>query len=397
MHPARATTASVRYPRECPQIVVLSRIHYSIPLAHGGMQPSEDSVFLPFMSRSGGIRAGKVVAIVAAIAVVVLAGAGVAAVATVRTFLYTAAAPGTGEEVVIDVLPGATLRSVSRTLEGYGLVRNAGILEYYARYRGLQGRLQAGRYVLSREQTPVEMVNRIVSGDAVFDEMTITIPEGWSINDIAVYLEEIGLFPADYFREAVVMQDAYRDFAFLDYLPDDMILDGYLFPDTYRVFPDTTPDRVVRMMLANLDRRVVQPLSREVEASDFSLHEVLTLASIVQKEAADTPEMPDVAGVFVNRLRIGMRLESDATVNYVLGTRRRQPTFADVATLHPYNTYRNPGLPPGPIGNPGVVAIEASLRPADHEYLFFLHKHTYEIVLTRNFTDHLAAKARYLD
>jgi UPF0755 protein len=245
--------------------------------------------------------------------------------------------------------------------------------------------------------TPVDMLEMIVAGDAVFDELTVTIPEGWSLDDIESAFEEMGLFERERFQEAVVMGDAYRDYPLLAPLLDDTILDGYLFPDTYRIFPASTPETIVRRMLDNFHRRVTPEILEEITRQGRTLHEVLTLASIVQHESASDEEMAAVAGVFWNRLQIDMRLESDATVNYVLGTSKLQPTFADTEVDHPYNTYENQGLPPGPIGNPGLPAIVAAVSPAEHEYLFFLHKPSREIVLSRTFAEHLASKARYLD
>lgn len=345
-------------------------------------------------------RSAKVVVgILLALGLVLVAGAG-AAYITIQNQLYRPLVESAGDdppEMLFEILPGQGLRTVSHAMVAAGLARNARLVELYGRYRGFQARLQAGRYQVSPGQSPAEILERIVAGDAVFEEISVTIPEGWSLDDIATYLERIGLFEAHYFREAVVMQESYRDFEFLAPLEDDTILEGYLFPETYRLFPESTPESLIRRMLTTFGRRVSPELRAEIERQGRTLHEVLTLASIVQKESAGAPEMPDVAGVFWHRLRIGMRLESDATVNYVLGTNRRQPTFADTEVLHPYNTYRNAGLPPGPIGNPGMDAIMASIHPADTEYLFFLHKHTYEIVLSRTFAEHLAAKARYLD
>jgi UPF0755 protein len=301
------------------------------------------------------------------------------------------------EEVVFEILPGDTLRGVTRRLEAYGLVSDARVLEVYARFSDYAQRLQAGRYALDRRMTPVDMLEMIVAGDAVFDELTVTIPEGWSLDDIESAFEEMGLFERERFQEAVVMGDAYRDYPLLAPLLDDTILDGYLFPDTYRIFPASTPETIVRRMLDNFHRRVTPEILEEITRQGRTLHEVLTLASIVQHESASDEEMAAVAGVFWNRLQIDMRLESDATVNYVLGTSKLQPTFADTEVDHPYNTYENQGLPPGPIGNPGLPAIVAAVSPAEHEYLFFLHKPSREIVLSRTFAEHLASKARYLD
>ena len=300
-------------------------------------------------------------------------------------------------ETIFEIRPNQTLRSISRRLVAEGLARSAIAVEAYGRLRGYETGLQAGRYVVGPDMSPAEILAKIRSGDAVFNEITITIPEGWSLSQIVGYFEDLGLFPRERFEQAVVMHQAYRDLPILSELEDDTILDGYLFPDTYRIFEDSTPESIIRRMLVNLQRRIDAELLDEIRAQGRTLHEVLTLASIVQKEANDASQMPDVAGVFWNRLRIRMRLESDATVNYVLGTNRRQPTFADTAVVHPYNTYVNFGLPPGPIGNPGTDAIRAALHPAEHDFLFFLHPIDGRIVLSHTFQEHLANKARYLD
>lgn len=305
---------------------------------------------------------------------------------------------GTGQEVVaVEVRSGDTLRTVIGTLSSSGLVTRPRVLELYGRFAGYAPRLQAGRYAMTPTMTPIEMLTKIVGGDAEFDEIQVTIPEGWSLNDIEEYFEAEGLFTRERFQQAAVMSDIYRDFPLLAPLQDDTILDGYLFPDTYRLFPDSTPETIVWRMIDNFHRRVPEELLAEIERQGRTVHEVLTLASIVQKESASDDEMPAVAGVFWNRLEIGMRLESDATVNYVLGTSKLQPTFADTEVEHPYNTYENEGLPPGPIGNPGLPAIAAAVSPAEHDYLFFLHKPDREIVLSRTFREHLENKARYLD
>ena len=300
------------------------------------------------------------------------------------------------EPSVFEISPGQGLRRIAESLQAEAYIPSSLAFEFYARFRGYDDRLQAGRYLISDRMSTVEILEKIVSGDAVFDELTITIPEGWSLKDIEVYFEELGLFSQEEFAKAAVMQEAYDDFHFLVPLEDDTILDGYLFPDTYRIFSDSTPTTIVRRMLANFDARLTPEILSSLEGQGRTLHELLTLASIVQKESPQG-DMEEIAGVFWNRLRDGWHLESDATVNYVLGTSKLQPTFADTRVDDPYNTYENPGLPPGPIGNPGMEAIIASLDPAEHDYYFFLHKPTRETVFSRTFTEHLAAKRRYLD
>ncbi|MFP4550599.1 MAG: endolytic transglycosylase MltG, partial [Spirochaetales bacterium] len=221
-------------------------------------------------------------------------------------------AAGTGERI-FEIKPNQSLRTISRRMVGEGLARNALAVELYGRLQGYAARLQAGRYLVSSRMPPVEILEKIATGDAVFDELTITIPEGWSANDIELYLEGLGLFTKEEFAPAVVMQPAYRDFPLLAPLEDDTILDGYLFPDTYRIFEDSTPHTIVRRMLDNFHLRMSPSLLAEVEQSEMTLHEIVTLASIVQSEADGPEQMPDVAGVFSNRLRDRIRLESDAT------------------------------------------------------------------------------------
>ena len=345
---------------------------------------------------AGRSTSGRRVAALLGVAAALIAVAAVGAATVLATLLFRGMDP-TGEETVIEIRAGQGLRSVGSTLVASGLARSGLAVEVYGRLRGFDARLQAGRYLISPALSPADILARIVAGDAVFDEITVTIREGWSLNDIENYLQSLGLFTREEFQEAAVMQPSYRGFDFLAHLPDKMILDGYLWPDTYRIFSDSTPHAVVRRMLTTFSRRVTAEVREAMTASGWTLHEVLTLASIVQAESAGTAEMPDVAGVFANRLRIRMPLESDATVNYVLGTNKRQPTFADTRVSDPYNTYVNYGLPPGPIGNPGMEAILAAMNPASHDYLFFLHPLGSPAVFSRTFAEHLRNKAIHLD
>ncbi|MFP4431440.1 MAG: endolytic transglycosylase MltG [Spirochaetaceae bacterium] len=300
------------------------------------------------------------------------------------------------EGSVVTIEPGQHLGEIAAELQRLGMVRSDFFLILYARYRGLEEALQAGSYHLSGWMSAVDVLEKIVSGDAVFNEITVTIPEGFTLAQIADRFETLGLFSRDEFEAAAVVGQEFRDLWVLNDLPDGKILEGYLFPDTYRIFPTSTPETVIRRMVQHLQRVIDGRILRDIEGTGATLHEILTLASIVQKESPEW-DMPGIAGVFWNRLEIGQPLESDATVNYVLGTSNLQPTFRDTEVDHPYNTYRNRGLPPGPIGNPGLAAIDATVHPLEHDYYFFLHKPTLETVFSRTFGEHLAAKARYLD
>ncbi|HKK49902.1 MAG TPA: endolytic transglycosylase MltG, partial [Alkalispirochaeta sp.] len=150
--------------------------------------------------------------------------------------------------VVIEIQRGQSVRSVSRLLEDENLVPRAELFEAYVRWTGMAGRIQAGRYSIDPSLTPRDYLDQFVSGDAIIDDLVVSIPEGWSLYDIELYFEDLGLFPRERFQQAAVMQERYRDFPLVDHLEDDTILDGYLFPDTYRIFSDSTPESIVMRM-----------------------------------------------------------------------------------------------------------------------------------------------------
>ncbi|AFG38556.1 endolytic transglycosylase MltG [Spirochaeta africana] len=301
------------------------------------------------------------------------------------------------DDIIISIERGQGTRSITRMLQSEGVVRHARLTELYARVTGTDTGLQAGRYLIPAGMPAAEIMRKIHSGDAVFEHIRVTIPEGWMINEIDAHLAGLGIYAdGDFIRAA---EDYARDpqrFPLLAYIPPQVSIEGYLFPQTYFILAETEPAELIDRMLAELHRSLPADIEERAAEQGMTVHEVLTLASIVQKESP-AGDKHGIAGVFWNRLQRRIRLESDATVNYVLGTRNLQPTFADTAVQHPYNTYRNFGLPPGPIGNPGLEAIEATLDPDEHDYLFFLHKPTRETVFSYTFAEHLDAKRRYLD
>ncbi len=301
------------------------------------------------------------------------------------------------ETVEFPIARGQSLRRVTLNLAAAGLIRDPRILELYGRVLDAAPRVRAGTYPLSAAQRPVDILSDIVYGRALDESIRVTIPEGWRIEQIAGRLEAFGVVGAEAFTDAAVMSDRYRRFAFLDELEDGETLEGFLYPETYRFDEGSNPEDVVGRMLAAFDDRAAELLlGSDAEERRLSIREIVTLASIVQHESP-TPDMPLVAGVFDNRLREGRRLESDATVNYALGTAERRPTFAQVLTQHPFNTYQRDGLPPWPIGNPGRDAIEAAVNPAEHSYYFFLHPLDGRTILSRTYAEHRERAERYLE
>jgi UPF0755 protein len=247
--------------------------------------------------------------------------------------------------------------------------------------------LQAGEYRFDRPASPVEVFGRIARGDVFYYELVV--PEGYNMFDIAAAAGHLGLFSAEDFLTAARDPSQIRD---LD--PKAPSLEGYLFPNTYRLVRTTTPAGLCRMM-TNKFREVWQGLHTSAE-----IHEAITLASLVEKESKLADERPQVAAVFANRARIGMKLDCDPTTIYaaLLDHRYRGTIYrSDLASGNPYNTYQHAGLPPGPIANPGLVSIKAALMPADSDALYFVLRpngsgaHEF----SKNIAAHQAATTRY--
>jgi UPF0755 protein len=222
--------------------------------------------------------------------------------------------------------------------------------------------LQAGEYRFDRAASPMDVVRRIARGDVFYYELVV--PEGRNLFDIAAAAEELGIFPARRFMAAAWDPTMIQD---LD--PHAPTLEGYLFPDTYRLSRHTTPDRLCRLMTAKF-RDAWHSLH-----TTASVHRTVTLASLVEKEGKLADERPRIAAVFENRLRIGMKLDCDPTTIYaaLLQQNYRGIIYrSDLDSNHPYNTYRRDGLPPGPIANPGLASIRAALAPSDSDSLYFV-------------------------
>lgn len=235
------------------------------------------------------------------------------------------------------------------------------------------------------------------------EETTATVIEGWSVEQIGAYYEKLGLFPKTEFQKASQEFDS-KNFP-LVLRPNSKSLEGYLFPDTYRFAKTATPDEVIAKMLANFSSRLASADVKDVNTkyNGLSLYEIITLASIIEKESggdgATTGELSLqdernlVASVFYNRMAVGQALESDATINYVTGKDSPAASASDLAVNSPYNTYKYPGLPPGPICNPSLGSIIAALHPAKSDYFYFLHKQpSGQVDFSKTFEEHKLKK-----
>ncbi len=247
-------------------------------------------------------------------------------------------------------------------------------------------------------------------------ENTIQIIEGWTNRGISQYfelegmwqseelLEIVGLPQIDYrnVEEGVPPLKDYSDqFSFLEDKPDYYGLEGYLFPDTYRIYTDATIEDVVIKMLENFDKKLTSEMRADIKKQGKTIYEIITMASIVEKEApisqGDDNDARIVSGIFWDRLKIGQALQSDATLSYIFGDNKPQHQGEELEVDSLYNTYKYPGLPPGPICNPGILAIKAAIYPIKTNYNYFLTpKDSQEVVYARTYDEHLQNKYKYL-
>lgn len=290
---------------------------------------------------------------------------------------------------------GTSAQQIGRDLEAVGLIRSASIWHWWTRWLSLrdrQGGFKAGTYELSPTETLPAIAAKIWAGEVV--QQTFTIPEGWSLRQMAAYFETQGLFKAQDFL-AAASQIPYKEYP---WLPADIPhLEGFLYPDTYQLAGDSvTPQAIVRQMLNRFSTVALPVYQKQQQQTDLTLLEWVTLASIVEKEAVVATERSRIAGVFVRRLKAGIPLGADPTVEYGLNVQQtpdRPLTLSQVKTPSPYNTYLNPGLPPTPIASPGLANLEATLNPEETDYLYFVAKYDGTHIFSRTLAEHEAAQA----
>lgn len=270
-----------------------------------------------------------------------------------------------GAPVRVVIPPGSTFRAATDSLTRHRLLDSPQLFRAYVLVKRRDRNIKAGTYLLQRGMGWGDLLQALTLGKGLAH--TIVVPEGYSLASISALLERIMRAQPESIAAAV------RDTALRRELDvPTPVLEGYLFPDTY-VFPDaTTPRQVVAAMVRRFEQSWNPAWDTRLEALTMTRHDVITLASIIEKEAKLAEERPVISAVYHNRLRIGMALQADPTVQYALGVHTNRVLYKDLKTASPYNTYRQTGLPPGPIASPGKASIEAALFPADVPYLYFV-------------------------
>lgn len=298
------------------------------------------------------------------------------------------------EETEFIVREGQSLKEIAENLRLERIIGNKLVFVLYVWIQGKTNNLQAGKYSLSSSMNIAEIAKKIVSGDVFHDWVKVTIPEGWTNKQIEEKLVELGILNPQKYTTYTVSTES---FPFLADRPPGPSLEGYLFPDTYYFDKETdTVETVVKKMLVNFGEKLNQDLQEEIKRQGKTIFEVVILASIVQNEVSSPQDMAKVAGIFYNRFKLGIPLQSDATVNYITGKNLRQPLIEDTKVKSPYNTYLHLGLPPGPISNPGLEAIKAVIYPEETEYLYFLNPPDGTTIFSKTFQEHNANKRKHL-
>jgi UPF0755 protein len=280
-----------------------------------------------------------------------------------------------GSEQPFDIGLGESTYSIAERLQSEGLVTNAQAFRDYLVYSGLDTTLQAGEFQLSPRMTPLEIAQALQ--DATPTEVTFTIIPGWRLEEIAAALPTSGLdITPETFLQAAQSPPPGADW--LDELPAHATLEGFLFPDSYRLPRELDVHGLIASLLSNFESKVDAEIRGGFERQGLTLYQAVTLASIVEREAVVNEEMPLIASVFLNRLGAGIKLDSDPTVQYALGYNSGRggwwtnPLFLeDLQVNSPYNTYVYDGLPPGPIANPSLQALRAVAFPAKTPYYYF--------------------------
>lgn len=315
------------------------------------------------------------------VAIVALVGAVGARIAVAELRPYKGYAES---ELFVEIPTGSSPASIGRRLVDAGVLRDTlGFRFELARTR-TSGRLQAGEYRFDHPMTVQEVVAKIARGDVYL--LPITFREGLTLREMAQLFESKGFGSAAEFMAAASdgrlvhgIDPAARD------------LEGYLFPDTYAMVRRATAPQLVARMVAGFEKVLTPELRAAAEARGLSVRQLVTMASIVEKETGSPDERPLVAAVYANRLRIGMALQGDPTVIYALVRMNRYDgnlTRDDLRIDSPYNTYRYPGLPPGPIANPGRASLEAAAHPADAPYLYFVSRGNGRHAFAANLDEH---------
>lgn len=307
------------------------------------------------------------------------------------------------QAVTFVVNSGEGIRTTADKLGQAKLISSPLVFKIYF-YFHKNSAIQAGEYIFETNSTMRAVIDQLVAGEIAGKELSILIREGLSAREINDHLKTKGYLKDDSFLNLArtKIKDLPKDltsYSFIGLVPANNTLEGYLFPDTYRLYKDFTALDLIKKMLGNFDDKLsnTKELREATLRSDIKFNDFIIMASLLEKEVRTEEDMRIVSGIFWDRLKINQALQSCATLSYILGVNKPQYTYEDTQIDSIYNTYKYPGLPPGPISNPGLKSIKAAINPIKTDYNYFLSRpDTGETVFSKTLDEHNAAKAKYL-
>lgn len=322
----------------------------------------------------------------------------------VSGFLYwrnlNSPADTSGQEQIFMINKGETVSQIAGNLRKENLIKSPFYFKYVI-WRD-QLKIKAGEYLISPKLSAREIIRLLTAGEAISQEKPIRIIEGWNLKDIGAYLEKNQAAAAKNFTVLAGAPPAGWKFyfakpEFLNDAPERASLEGYLFPDTYRILKDGSAEEIIHKMLNNFNKKLTPEMRAEIKRQKKTIYEVITMASVIEKEVRLENDMKIVSGIFWQRIKYGMPLQSDATLSYILADKIGSHTIEQTKIDSPYNTYKYPGLPPGPIANPGLNAIMAVIYPQAMGYNYFLSDPaTGQTIYSKTLNEHNLNKYKYL-
>lgn len=291
--------------------------------------------------------------------------------------------------VTVEIPSGAGSAVVADTLHDAGVIKYPILFRLQSKKNNYDGQYQPGSITVTDGMSYSDILNEIVKTNR--DSETVSIPEGYEARQIAQTLQEAGIISADEFMAA--LDPSLYNYKFLEGIPSDrpVKLEGYLFPATYSIPHGYTAVQIVDMMLGEFDKIFTDDMYQRAKDVNITVDEAVIMASIIERETNSDTERAKVAGVFYNRINSGMNLQSCATVQYILGERKPVLSIADTQIDSPYNTYKYPGLPVGPIANPGEACIRAALYPEKTDAFYFCLSQNGEHIFSKTYEEHLEA------
>ncbi len=292
------------------------------------------------------------------------------------------------EEKIFEIREQEGLFKIAQKLERKKLIRDNLIFELYVIARADFYNLKRGHYRLSTNMSIAEIAQKIIDGETV--DFKLTFIEGWDRKKIGEYLEEKEVIQLENFLEQT--KNYNKDLELLKNKPKELNLEGYLFPDTYFFEKNVNSKEIIDRMLLTLQNK----LKKETELENKNIHKIITMASLIEKEVKTYEDKRIVSGIAWKRLENNVPLQMDATITYLTGKNSTKVSLKETEIDSPYNTYKNRGLPPGPICNPGLDSIKAALNPKESEYWYYLSTPSGETIFSRNLREHNIAKEKYL-